>query len=336
MSGTHFFKHPVILIISLAFFILSAGVFRYYRAVHQVLPIKASFVLEIKPGESVITLASQLHEQGVLPSPSRLVWAARLTGKTRRLQAGEYAIEPGVTVMQLLDQMVAGQVIYRRFTIIAGWSFHQLRMALNSNPYLKHRLSALPDSEVMKQLGHPDASPEGQFYPETYTFRKGLSDAGLLEQAYQLMQAQLREEWEKRDKTVPYQTMYEALILASIVEKETGIDQERPLIARVILNRLKQGMRLQVDPTVIYALGWRFNGNLTRVNLQVDSPYNTYRYRGLPPTAIALPSAQSVEAALHPASGDYLYFVAKGDGTHAFSSGLQEHQQAVKRYQLNG
>lgn len=288
----------------------------------------------IAPGTSVGRLAEDLNRAGIMPHPYYFRWMARWQGKAAMIKAGEYQFAAGVTPAQLLTQVVNGAVVQHALTIVEGWNFAQLMNEVRRHEALQHTLGDSTPAEIMKQLGLPGKHPEGMFLPDTYHFPRGLTDVAFLQRAYQTMEARLAEEWQRRDPGVPLKTPYEALILASIIEKETGVPDERPQIAGVFTRRLIQGMRLQTDPTVIYALGPSFDGNLRRADLSFDSPYNTYRYGGLPPTPIAMPGAASIRAALHPAPGDTLYFVSRGDGSHVFSATLDQHNEAVRRYQL--
>ena len=253
---------------------------------------------------------------------------------TTKLQVGEYALGHGLTPAGLLNKLASGKVIQHRFTIVEGWTFHQLRAALAADPTVVQTLEGVDDDEVMRRLDAEGVYPEGRFLPETYHYTKGVDDLRLLKRAYLAMQELLNEEWAKRDPDLPLANPDEALTLASIIEKETGQASERPQIAGVFVRRLKLGMLLQTDPTVIYGIGPDYDGNITRVHLRTDTPYNTYTRAGLPPTPISMPGRAAVEAALHPADGKDLYFVARGDGSHAFSATLAEHNRAVRRYQL--
>jgi UPF0755 protein len=250
------------------------------------------------------------------------------------LHAGEYVVAHGITPRQLLQRMAKGGVIQHAFTIVEGWTFRELRAALAKQETLAHETATLSDAELMAKIGAPGLHPEGQFLPETYKFPKGWSDTRLLERAHAALQQTLEREWAGRDEDLPLKTPAEALVLASIVEKETGRADERPRIAGVFVRRLERGMLLQTDPTVIYGLGASFDGNLTRVHLTTDSPYNTYMRPGLPPTPIALAGKAAIAAALHPAPGDEIYFVSRGDGSHEFTATLEEHSRAVARHQL--
>lgn len=292
--------------------------------------------LTISPGSTLTGLAYKLHDANLLKHPRYLIWAARWQGRAEQIKVGEYEIMPGTRPLELLDQIVSGKVIQYPLTVIEGWTFTQLRQAVTDNDKLIQTLTGRSDEEVMAQIGHPGEHPEGRFYPDTYYITGAMTDVQFLQRAYQMMADYLEQSWQQRDLGLPYQTSYEALIMASIIEKETAVPDERQRIAGVFVRRLQQRMRLQTDPTVIYGLGETFDGNLRRRDLLQDSPYNTYRHFGLPPTPIALPGRDSIDAALHPAPGDELYFVARGDGTHYFSSTVTEHNRAVRQYQLNG
>jgi UPF0755 protein len=291
---------------------------------------------EVKAGAGLITVARDLQRLGLIEHPHYLVWYARWRGGADHIKAGEYLIDPALTPAQLLDKFASGDVIRYTLTIPEGWTFDQMLAAIRAHDKLRHTLTAADDPGIMAQLGYPDQHPEGRFFPDTYEFVAGTTDVALLQHAYGEMQRHLDEEWRGRAAELPLETPYQALILASIVEKETGNPGERARIAGVFVRRLQQNIRLQTDPTVIYGLGAAFDGNLRRRDLTTDSPYNTYMRAGLPPTPIALPGLAALHAALHPAAGDELYFVARGDGTHYFSASLDEHLNAVRNYQLNG
>ena len=287
------------------------------------------------PGTSFKRFAEDLNQAGVVPHPLYFRWLALFEGKAHAVKAGEYLFTVGLTPPQLLDQVVSGAVVQHTLTIVEGWSFAQLLEALQQQGAIEHKLSGLSKAQIMERLNHPGQHPEGRFLPDTYHFPLGTTDIAFLQRTYQAMDARLAEEWGKRDQGLPYKAPYEALIMASIIEKETGLPEERPEIAGVFIRRLARGMRLQTDPTVIYALGERFDGNLRRQDLSFDSPYNTYMHIGLPPTPIALPGLASIHAALHPAPGQAIYFVARGDGRHEFSATLAAHNKAVQRYQID-
>ncbi len=322
-------------LLTLALVIAAALAFNEYRRwTDTPLPVTAPVTVYVAPGTAVQTLAANLAAQGILPNARDLAWQARLRGVANAIQAGEYHLQPGLTAVGLLDKLVRGEVLLHSLTIIEGSTFAELWAQISANPNLQHTLGEQPPADLMAQFGQPDMSPEGWFLPETYSFPRGTRDLDLLRQIYQAMQNYLQQVWPQRAADLPFDTPYEALILASIIEKETAVPAERQQIAGVFVRRLQRGMRLQTDPTVIYGLGKRFDGNLRREDLLRDTPWNTYTRSGLPKTPIALPGKESIYAALHPAAGDALYFVAKGDGSHYFSATLDEHNQAVRRYQL--
>jgi len=288
----------------------------------------------LEPGSSVATLAADLEALGVLENQRYIRMLARWEGQASQLKAGEYLLTVGMSPRNLLNLIVAGRVVNHTFTLVEGWTFRQVMQAINKNEQLKHMLNNLSDEEIMQRIGHAGEHPEGRFFPDTYHFPQGTTDISLLQRAYNAMDRFLRQKWEQRDIDLPLKTPYDAMILASIVERETGIAQERPEIAGVFIRRLQKGMRLQTDPTVIYGLGERFDGNLRRRDLKEKTPYNTYTNHGLPPTPIAMPGADAIMAVLHPAAGSSLYFVARGDGGHQFSDTLKEHNKAVRKFQL--
>lgn len=287
-------------------------------------------------GMSVKKAATILKQQGLIKRPVFFITLARLKGVERNLKAGEYSIEPGITTpSKLLAKMVAGNAIRHAFTIVEGWTFSQMITALNNNPYIKHTIQELSPDEIMVKIKHPGELPEGRFAPDTYLFSSGIKDTNILSNAYKLMQDRLDTAWNKKDANVSYHCPYEALIVASLIEKETAIEQEKPIIAGVILRRLALGRLLQIDPTVIYGMGKSYTGKLNKSDYLKDTAYNTYTRKGLPPTPIAMPSNSSIEATLHPAEGKFLYYVAKGDGTHKFSATYKEQNKAVKKYLAN-
>ncbi len=293
-----------------------------------------SYMLE--PGANLTRVVRDLARQGVIAKPRYLLFHARLQGNANRIGAGEYLIDAGSTPAEFYQQLVDGKVVQHALTIVEGWNFRQMMAALNAHPLIKHTLTDAGDAQIMAAIGHAGEHPEGRFLPDTWHFPRGISDVEFLRRAYAAMQTYLMQEWQKRDTGLPLKTPYEALILASIVEKETGLASERPAIAGVFIRRLQKRIRLQTDPTVIYGMGERYRGNIRRADLKRDTPYNTYRHHGLPPTPIALPGRAAIRAALHPAPGDALYFVARGDGSHYFSATLEEHNRAVIKYQLKG
>ncbi len=291
----------------------------------------------VRPGESLASVARRLEEQGVIDSATSFSWAARFKGLASRVQAGEYILPPGITPSRLLDRLVRGEVTSYSLTLVEGWNFPQMLAAIARSPQLEHTLDGLDAKQIMERLGYPEQHPEGRFFPDTYHFTRGMSDLEILQRAYRTMERILQQEWQQRAPDLPYRTPYEALIMASIIEKETGRAEERQEIAGVFVRRLRRGMLLQTDPTIIYGLGESFDGNLRRKHLRDrDNRYNTYRHKGLPPTPIAMPGRDSIHAALHPAPGKTLYFVSRGDGSHQFSVTLEEHNRAVRRYQLRG
>ena len=293
-------------------------------------------VYEVPPGASFAAVVDDLVARGIVSSPFFLHLEARRTGEAARIKAGEFLLPAGLTTRELLDVLVEGEAILHAFTIVEGWTFRELMDAVAADPRLSHRLPDHGPETVMAALGRAGEHPEGRFLPETYRFPKGTTDVDFLARAYEAMTRVLAEEWAKRAEGLPYETPYEALVMASIVERETGLAAERERVAGVFVRRLEKGMRLQTDPTVIYGMGDAFDGNLRRVDLRNDTPYNTYTRHGLPPTPIALPGRAAIHAALHPAPGDALYFVSRGDGSHHFSATLREHQNAVNRYQRGG
>ena len=295
----------------------------------------------IEPKSSLRSVAYQLVKQGVITEPWRFIILARVLHKETYLQAGSYTLNKNVTPYQLLVSLNHGKSMQGGITFIEGRTFSQMREHLANNEALKHTINSLSDKEVLALIGATETHPEGLFFPDTYYFDRNTEDIVILKKAYDAMHSKLEKAWvEKANKGVngasslPYERSYEALIMASIIEKETGKASERPQIAGVFLNRLRFGMRLQTDPTVIYGLGDHFDGNLRRNDLTTDTVYNTYTRAGLPPTPIAMPGLAAIEAALHPASTNALYFVGKGDGSHAFSATLVEHNRAVVKYQL--
>lgn len=289
----------------------------------------------LNQGTSLRQLADDLTRRGVIHHPAYLVWLGRRMGVSQRLQAGEYEFQADTTPRELLSRLAAGKVLQYTLTLVEGWTFREVMEAVDARDTLRHTLTGLSDAQIMARLGHPGQSPEGRFFPDTYYYPRGTTDLEFLGRAYQTMTRHLQEAWRGRAPGLPLETPYQALILASIVEKETGVAVERPEIAGVFERRLALGMRLQADPTVIYGLGPNFDGDLRVRDLRRETPYNTYRNKGLPPTPIAMPGLASIHAVLHPAAGKSLYFVARGDGTHVFSDTLAEHDRAVDRFQLH-
>jgi UPF0755 protein len=290
-------------------------------------------VVEIQPGEPLARVADGLAARGVLDHPRLFGWLARRDGKAARVQAGEYALAPGTSPAALLEQLVEGRVLLHPVTLVEGWTIAAALESLHANPLLK-RSVASADPALMVRLGSPGFGAEGEFFPDTYLVPKGASDFDILRIAHGRLRERLATAWLRRRADLPLASPYEVLILASIIEKETGDPEERPHIAAVFVNRLRRGMRLQTDPTVIYGLGAAYDGSIHRRDLTADTPYNTYTRDGLPPTPIALASGAALDAAVQPADSDDLYFVAtgRGDGRHEFSRTLEAHNAAVARY----
>ncbi len=290
----------------------------------------------IKPGSSLRSATRQMVESGVELKAWQFNLLGRLLGKASTIKAGSYELERGITPLTLLDTLSAGDVTQIVLPLIEGWTFRQMRAALDAEPGLKHDSAGLDDTEILVRLGAAERSPEGLFFPDTYLFGKGNSDLDILKRAYRAMGRQLHAAWQQRAPDLPYRNPYEALIMASVIEKETGQVADRALIGGVFVNRLRIGMMLQTDPSVIYGLGEKFDGNLRKKDLLTDTPYNTYTRTGLPPTPIAMPGQASLQAALNPATTPALYFVARGDGSSEFSRTLAEHERAVSKYQRRG
>lgn len=290
--------------------------------------------LQIPAGASVRSIADQLVAAGVLTEPYSFLLTVKLTGSGSQLQAGDYALNTPLQALSLLDILKHGTFDQFKLQLIEGKTFTDFRQKLAQMPGIRHDTVMLSDSELMALISGQAMHPEGWFFPDTYFLDAQSSDIDLYKRAYQKMVQHLSAAWESRQPGLPYQSLYEALIMASIVEKETGVEEERPQIAGVFINRLRKGMRLQTDPTVIYGMGTRYQGNITKKDLLTDTPYNTYTRTGLPPTPIALPGLASIQAALHPAKTNALYFVANGQGRHVFTSTLEAHNQAVRAYQL--
>jgi len=293
--------------------------------------------VEIPRGAGFRAAVDQLEKSGIAMRRYEFELLARSQGKVRDIKAGSYEILQPVTPLQLLQKLTRGDVSQAEVRLIEGWTFAQFRAALDASPDLRHETKGLDDAQILARLQASETHPEGLFFPDTYLFGKGSSDQAVLRRSYRAMARHLKEEWEGRDaKAVPYRTPYEALTMASIIEKETGQAGERDLIGGVLVNRLRIGMRLQVDPTIIYGLGASFDGNLKRSHLVEDGPYNTYMRAGLPPTPIAMPGLASLRAAMRPGKTDAMYYVSRNDGSSQFSRTLEEHNRAVAKYQLRG
>ena len=330
-------KRKALYIIVSAALLLATVFFAYdiFYHVYQPLRFASKIDYHLKPGTSVRQLAHQLYVQDIIRRPYYFEAYARLRGLDVKLQAGEYVIEPGVSTIQILALMRKGAVRQYSFTIIEGWTFKQVITALHAEKLFKHEIAvAANDNEIMALLGYRGEHPEGRFYPDTYYFARDTSEITILKRAYSKMEKILQRQWQQRSENLPIKNAYEALILASIVERESALASERSLVAAVFINRLNQGMRLQTDPTVIYGMGEQYDGDIRFRDLRHDTPYNTYTRSGLPPTPIAMPSEVAIHASLHPADSPVVYFVAKGesDGSHQFSTTLSEHNAAVARY----
>lgn len=330
--------YRLVVIGALAVGVVLGGIWLDYRSfLHAPLSVGPDGLDYVVPSGSNLTrIARDLELRGVLDRPRYLVWHARIHGNADLLKTGEYHIASGTTPDQLLGLFVRGQVIQYALTLVEGWNFRQVMDAVQSSEYLEHRLAGLDDAAVMVRLGKPGVHPEGRFLPDTYHFPRGTSDVEFLQRAYTAMESVLAKAWEERAVGLPLKTPDEVLVMASIVEKETGLASERGAIAGVFVRRLLKKMRLQSDPTVIYGMGDAYRGNIRRRDLQTDTPYNTYRRGGLPPTPIAMPGRDAIHATVNPEEGSALYFVSRGDGSHYFSATLEEHNQAVIKYQLKG
>lgn len=301
-----------------------------YLSFFSIVTDEDGVIYYLKPGTSKKSLIADLSEKNILPHPIYLRLFIYLQ-KSALLKTGEYKFPKGSTAFSIWRQVTTGTGLYfHHFTIIPGWSFNQLRYELLQQSELKHIISGLNDKQIMEQLGEQTGTtPEGLFYPETYSYTRGVSDLSILKQAHELMEQKLKMAWDNRAIDLPYKDEYQALIAASLIEKEAYLNVERPIIAGVLINRLKHNMLLQFDPSVIYGLGQRYDGKIHKHNLAQDSEYNTYIHKGLPPTPIAIPSQYSIDAALHPEIHNYFYFVAKGDGSHQFSKSLLDHNKAI-------
>ncbi len=296
------------------------------------LSLQSPYVLTVAGGSNFTRIVRQLQDDGVLDNDD-LLYYVRYKDLANRIRAGEYELVAGTTPLALLDLLLQGRVIEYQVRIGEGWTLREAIQSIQQHPVVLDTLDA-SDAAALQQAFGSERYPEGLVFPDTYNFVRGTTDLEILQRARERMQATLAAAWAERDSGLPYQSEYDVLIMASIVEKETGLTSEQPEISGVFMRRLQQGMKLQTDPTVIYGIGAGFNGNLTRSNLQTDTPYNTYTRDGLPPTPIALPSRNAIFASVHPAAGSALYFVAKGDGSHYFSSTLDEHNNAVREFQI--
>ena len=313
---------------------IGLSVWQVFEALHQPLKVAEEQLLDVPAGSTPTSVLNRMQADGVIKDAVwlRIYWRFNLAGQA--FQTGEYRMTPGMDVQALLGLWKRGEVVQYSLTLVEGWNFRQVRAALAKQVKLGQTLAGLSDSDLMAKLGHPGVFPEGRFFPDTYRYVRGVTDAELLKQAYNRLDDVLGEEWRKRAADVPYVDPYQALTMASLIEKETGVPQERSKIAGVFVRRLQLNMLLQTDPTVIYGLGERYNGKLTKAYLKEATPYNTYVIAGLPPTPIAMVGREAIHAALNPAPGNSLYFVARGDGSHVFSADLDAHNAAVREFQL--
>jgi UPF0755 protein len=291
-------------------------------------------VYSIPKGATFAAVARDLERKGLIANARYLELYGRYTGQAQKIRAGEYRLTPDLQPEALLALLVSGRSISYSLTLLEGWNIRQVRAAVAGHEALAQTLDGVDDATLMARLGRPDVHPEGRFFPDTYRFTRGMTDLDFLRRAMETMDRELAAAWDGRADDIPLRTPHEALILASIIEKETGQVAERPEIAGVFTRRLKKGMKLQTDPTVIYGMGERFDGNLRRRDLREDTPYNTYVHHGLPPTPISMPGRGALQAAVNPAAGKTLYFVSRGDGSHVFSETLKQHNAAVRKYQL--
>jgi len=314
--------------------LLAAGGWLYWFARHPIEPPATPFEFTVHNGASMKSVSRQLAREGLLAEGESLWILARLTGKAALIQAGTYRLERPITPLELLDKLRRGDVVMVEMVFIEGTTLRQWLSQLASEARVKHTLAGKAE-DLKAALGIAEGSPEGWFFPDTYRFAPGVSDVDILKRAHAAMRKRLADAWEGRDPDIPIASPYEALVLASIIEKETAVPEERPLVASVFMNRLRRGMRLQTDPTVIYGMGESYEGNIRRKDLVTDTPWNTYTRDGLPPTPIAMPGLGALRAAVQPAKSDYLYFVARGDGSHQFSTSLEEHNRAVAKFQLH-
>lgn len=306
----------------------------YQKFLQTPLNFEQNTIFTIEPGTSFSDLNKKLKAEKIIKKDRYLEVLARYTKQANKIKSGEYNLASGMLPNELLSTFVSGKVIQYSVTLIEGWQTHEMLAAIKLDNILGKKLTSYHPDNLMQTLTYSEAVAEGLFFPDTYHFPKGTSDIDFLQRAYQRLQQVLDEEWQQRAADLPYKNSYEALIMASIIEKETGLASERATIAGVFVRRLEKRMKLQTDPTVIYAMGRQFNGNIRKKDLDIDSPYNTYRYKGLPPSPISLVGREAIYAALHPEDGKSLYFVAKGDGSHYFSENLAEHNRAVRKYQL--
>ncbi|TCS39492.1 UPF0755 protein [Paucimonas lemoignei] len=326
-----FFKK--LLILGVVLILLASAGMAYWARTAILLANQPIKEFAIEPGSGVNSSAKQIADAGVSINPDLFIILARLSGKGGKIKAGHYELKPGTTPLRLLEQLVRGEFAQESVAIIEGWTFRQMRQAIAEHAGLKHDTVAMSEQELLAKVAPGYKYAEGLFFPDTYRFAKGASELQVYKQAHAQLLRRLNRAWAARDPSLPYKSPYEALIMASIIEKETGTEADRGMIAAVFVNRLKRGMLLQTDPTVIYGIGEKFDGNIRKRDLLTDTPYNTYVHAGLPPTPIALPGAAALAAAFNPARTDALYFVSRGDGSSHFSTNLDDHNRAVRKYQ---
>ncbi len=334
LSALHTVLSATKLLQTLAVVVAIAVAYLFWSWNHALHPGSANYI--VKAGTGFNALAAELERRGTLLETRSFVLLGYATVGKREIKSGEYRFRDGMNAREILEQVAAGRVVEYPLRFVEGWTFRQLLDEMAKAPNLAHTLKGKSHAEIMTELGAPGLHPEGRFYPDTYFYASGQSDLVILRRAYERMQARLQREWENRDADLPLRSADEALVLASIIEKETARSEERQLIAGVFINRLNKRIRLGTDPTVIYGLGEKFDGNLRKKDLLTDTPYNTYTRHGLPPTPIALPGGESVYAAVHPEKTQALYFVSRGNGSHEFSDSLEAHNRAVSKYQLGG
>ncbi len=325
-----FFLFLILMIITVS----SGSYWLYKNHLTMPLPLNEMLYYTVPSGTTLQNIATDLEAQALLnfPTATAWVWYARYQKKAHLIKTGKYLIPVGTTPQQLLDILIAGKSIAYKLTLLEGWNFRQMMAAIHEHPKIVHTLT--DNAHIMEKLGKGRQHPEGRFFPDTYHFPEGTTDVEFLQRAYHLMTLKLEEAWQHRQADLPLKTAYDALILASIIEKETGKFDEYPIVSGVFIRRLRKNMLLQTDPTVIYSLGEKFDGNIRKKDLRSTHPYNTYKHKGLPPTPIAMPGQAALYAAVHPAQGKSLFFVGKGNGRHYFSETYQEHKCAVSVYQL--
>ena len=328
-----FIKKLFSLLVFASFIASAALAYWAYQPILMGAQSEKSLDFSIKSGSGIRSASRQIHEAGVPINSFLFEILARITGKANKLKAGAFEIDTSESPLDLLNKIVNGEFSHASLAIIEGWTFQQMRKVIDAHPAIRHDTSGLSAKELMRKINPDYALPEGLFFPDTYLFAKGSSDLLIYQQAHQSMLKHLDEAWKLKNVALPYKTAYEALTMASIIEKETGQSSERGMIAAVFINRLKVGMLLQTDPTVIYGMGEQYMGKIRKRDLLTDTPYNTYTRSGLPPTPIALPGIASLSAAMNPEKSEALYFVARGDGSSQFSDNLTEHNRAVNKYQ---